>query len=296
MEIVTGPGMEIAVRDDAGALAELFTLPVGERFDALAGINGLAGDDASGREFLRRIHEQGDGFPVGVDDPRLPEALTRLVDADAWGQVGRQLEAAWRHQQRATPGLRHPARVDVVLTLGNPDSRLFVERTLGYYGIGAAPGSIWLCAWPTDYNLSRIGACAVHELAHNLRTTNVDGFGLAEWILQEGLAEALTLEVCGPDSTGAWYADVFGEQFDRVWQRVTGAFGSGTSLGDWAPYVLGDETAARFGREPAGVPHMGGYAVGRRIVERYLDATGLAAAEALVRPAEEILEVAGLPA
>jgi uncharacterized protein YjaZ len=39
---------------------------------------------------------------------------------------------------------------------------------------------------------------------------------------------------------------------------------------------------------------MGGYAVGRRIVERYLSNTGLKAAQAIVRPAAEILTVAGI--
>jgi uncharacterized protein YjaZ len=40
---------------------------------------------------------------------------------------------------------------------------------------------------------------------------------------------------------------------------------------------------------------MGGYAVGRAIVERYLLATGLKAAQAIVRPTREILAGAGLP-
>jgi uncharacterized protein YjaZ len=39
---------------------------------------------------------------------------------------------------------------------------------------------------------------------------------------------------------------------------------------------------------------MGGYAVGRRIVERYLAKTGLKAAQAIVRPTAEILAGAGI--
>jgi uncharacterized protein YjaZ len=39
---------------------------------------------------------------------------------------------------------------------------------------------------------------------------------------------------------------------------------------------------------------MGGYAVGRAIIERYLAATGLKAAQAIVRPTDEILAGAGL--
>lgn len=286
--------MEIVVRDDAGPMRRLLRLPVAERFDALAAMRGLAEDDAGGRAFLRRIHEEGDGFRTDVDDPRYPAALERLVAADAWGQVERDLGRARDHQQRLNPGITRPPRVEVVLTLGNPDRALFIERTLGYYGMGAVPGSIWLCAWPTEFNVSRIGACAVHELAHNLRTPNVRGFDLAEWIVQEGLAELFAIEVCGPGSTGAWYEGVTGELFDRTWETVTAAFGTGSTFADWSPYVLGDPTSEQMGRAPVGVPHMGGYAVGRRIVERYLAATGRTAAEAIGTPAAEVLAAAGV--
>jgi uncharacterized protein YjaZ len=183
----------------------------------------------------------------------------------------------------------------VVLTLGNPDDPVFIERTKGYYGMGSIPGSIWMVAWPTDYNVSRIGACGVHELAHNIRTPNVAGhFDLAEWVIHEGLAEVFTVEVCGADSTGAWYSAVTGKALDAAWDKVTAAFGTGRSFPDWTPYVLGDEVAGRMGLRPMGVPHMGGYAVGRAIVERYLVATGLKAAQAIVRPTAEILAGAGL--
>ena len=183
----------------------------------------------------------------------------------------------------------------MVLTLGNPDEPIFMERTLGYYGMGATPGSIWLVAWPTEYNVTRIGPCGVHELAHNLRTPNVETqFNLAEWVVQEGMAEVFTAEVCGADSTGAWYAGVTGAALDAAFDKVTGAFGTGSSFADWTGYVLGDDVAGRMGRRPMGIPHMGGYAVGRRIVERYLEKTGLKAAQAIVRPTAEILAGAGI--
>jgi uncharacterized protein YjaZ len=232
---------------------------------------------------------------VSVDDPRYPVALKRLVDADAWGQLRRELARAWEYQRSVLPGLRHPDRVEVVLTLGNPDDQIFLERTLGYYGMGATPGSIWLVAWPTDYNISRIGACGVHELAHNLRTPNIEAqFNLAEWVIHEGLAELFTAEVCGADSTGGWYAAVSGEVLEKSLATVTAAFGTGTTFSDWSPYVLGDDIAGRMGLHPVGIPHMGGYAVGRAIVERYLAASGLKAAQAIVRPASEIIAGAGL--
>ena len=295
MDLTTSDQIEIDVRDDAAAMTRLFTLPASARMDALASMRGISSFDDELMKLLKQIHEQGDGFRVNVDDPRNPEALRRLVKADAWGQLRRDLARAWEYQRSVLPGIRHPDRVEVVLTLGNPDAPIFMDRTLGYYGMGAVPGSIWLVAWPTDYNVTRIGACGVHELAHNLRTPNVETqFNLAEWVVQEGLAEAFTAEVCGADSTGGWYSAVTGTVLDEAFERVTGAFGTGSSFADWTGYVLGDDVAGRMGRRPIGIPHMGGYAVGRRIVERYLEKTGLKAAQAIVRPAAEIIAGAGI--
>jgi uncharacterized protein YjaZ len=295
MVLSTSGQMEIVVHDDAPALAKLFKLPVAKRLGALAAMRGISEFDETAMKQLRQIHERGDGFRVAVDDARYPAALARLVQADAWGQLKRDLARAWEYQQSVLPGIHHAETVDVVLTLGNPDDPVFIERTKGYYGMGSIPGSIWMVAWPTDYNVSRIGACGVHELAHNIRTPNVAGhFDLAEWVIHEGLAEVFTVEVCGADSTGAWYAPVTGKLLDTAWDKVTSAFGTGHSFPDWTPYVLGDEVAGRMGLRPVGVPHMGGYAVGRAIIERYLNATGLKAAQAIVRPTVEILAGVGL--
>jgi uncharacterized protein YjaZ len=293
--LTTDDQIEIDVHDDAAAMTHLFALPAPARLDALAAMRGISAFDEQPFMQLKQIHEHGDGFRVGVDDERYPVALKRLIAADAWGQVRRELARAWEYQRSVLPGIRHPETIEVVLTLGNPDDQIFMERTLGYYGMGSMPGSIWLVAWPTDYNLMRIGACGVHELVHNLRTPNVETrFNLAEWVIQEGLAEVFTVEVCGPDSTGAWYAGVTGEVLNDAFEKVTGAFGTGMSFPDWTPYVFGDVVAERMGLRLAGVPHMGGYAVGRSIIERYLAKTGLKAAQAIVRPTAEILAGAGV--
>jgi uncharacterized protein YjaZ len=293
--ITTDDQMQIDVRDDAAALARLFTLPVQARLEALAEMNGISSFDAAAMARLRHTHEQGDGFRVNIDDARYVEALQRLVDGDAWGQLRRHLSSAWEYQRAVLPGIHHPEQIQVTLTLGNPDDPVFIDRTLGYYGMGAVPGTIWLVAWPTEYNLTRMGACGVHELVHNLRTPNIDtSFNLAEWVIHEGLAEVFTVEVCGPDSTGAWYADVTGEALESAYETITNAFDTGNGFSDWTPYVLGDLVAERIGARPVGVPHMGGYAVGRRIVERYLEATGLRAPHIMARPVSEILAGAGV--
>jgi uncharacterized protein YjaZ len=295
MPLTTSDQIEIDVRDDAAAMTRLFTLPAAARLDALAAMRGISTFDEEPLKQLKQIHEQGDGFRVNVDDPRYPEAWQKVVGADVYGQLRRDMARAWEYQRSVLPGIRHPDRIEVVLTLGNPDEQIFIERTLGYYGMGAMPGTIWMVVWPTDYNITRIGACGVHELVHNLRTPNIEtGFNLAEWVIHEGLAEVFTLEVCGPGSTGAWYSRVAAAALDDAFEKVTGAFGTGSSFPDWTPYVLGDAVAERMGLRTAGIPHMGGYAVGRRIIENYLGKTGLKAAQAVVRPTAEILAGAGI--
>jgi len=293
--MTTDDQLEIDVHDDAPALARLFKLPVEARLEALAEINRVSAFDDRAMARVRQPHESGDGFRVGVDDPRYAPALQRLVDADAWGQLRHDLARAWEYQRAVLPGIRHPEKIDVSLTLGNPDDPVFIDRTLGYYGMGAMPGTIWLVAWPTEYNLTRIGACGVHELVHNLRTPNIEtSFNLAEWVIHEGIAEVFTVEICGAESTGAWYAGVTGDALEAAMETLTSAFDTGNGFPDWTPYVLGDLVAERIGARPVGVPHMGGYAVGRAIVERYLEATGLRAPHVIARPASEILAGAGV--
>ena len=77
--LTTSGQMEIVVHDDAAPMAGLFKLPVAKRLGALAAMRGVSEFDEPAMKQLRQIHEQGDGFRVGVDDPRYPAALKRLT-------------------------------------------------------------------------------------------------------------------------------------------------------------------------------------------------------------------------
>src|SRR5579859_3181228 len=126
MALTTDDQIEIDVRDDAAAMTRLFTLPAPARLDALAEMRGISTFDEGAMSFLKQIHEKGDGFRVHVDDSRFAPALQRLIDADAWGQLRRELARAWEYQRSVLPGIRHPDRIEVVLTLGNPDDPIFI--------------------------------------------------------------------------------------------------------------------------------------------------------------------------
>ncbi len=54
----------------------------------------------------------------------------------------------------------------------------------------------------------------------------------------------------------------------------------------------GDAIAARFGATPVGLPTGAGYAVGNRLVDAYLAATGKTAAEALLVDRDEVIRTA----
>src|SRR3982074_1644804 len=128
--MTTDDQSEIDVRDDAEAMTHLFTLPAPARLDALAAMRGISSFDDEPFAQLKQIHRHGDGFRVGTAAPRSPPALKRLIAADAWGQLRRELGRAWEYQRSVLPGIRHPQRVEVVLTLGNPDDTVFIDRTL----------------------------------------------------------------------------------------------------------------------------------------------------------------------
>src|SRR5579864_611106 len=286
MPFTSGPEIEIVVRDDADALTALFKLPLADRPTALEAINRLGENDRIA-PMLSAAHQSGDAFRPSVDDPRYPAALAKMIAGDAWGQVRRELERAWQTIHQALPGIAHPTRVEVQLTLGNPDEAMFITKTLGYYGMGSMPGRIWLVQWPTAYNLPRIGACAVHEFSHNIRFSNLGWRGAGgEWVIAEGLAEALAVQVCGPESTGGWYAGLTDEAVDEAERKVLADADKSENA---TAYVLGDETAKKMHATGIGMPHMGGYAVGRRLVQRYLRQSGKTAAEATAVPHDEIV-------
>src|SRR5260370_12435164 len=139
MALSTEDQRECVVPEDGPAVARLFTLPVSARLDALAAIRGISSFDTAGMNLLREIHERGDGFRVEIDDARYAPAVDRLVKADAWGHIKRDLARAWEYQNSSLPGIRHPDRIEVTLTLVYPADPVFRWRTLGYYGIGSNP-------------------------------------------------------------------------------------------------------------------------------------------------------------
>jgi uncharacterized protein YjaZ len=239
------------------------------------------------------IHHQGGGFRVDADDPRYLPAVERMIEADVLGRVRRELDRAAERLNAAKQG----DALQVMFVLGNPDDEHLMNVTGGYYGMGGSPGWLYLLAWPTEEVIGRIAHCAVHEFHHNVRYTNVEWnpatVTVGEHVVGEGLAEAFVRELSGPEAMGPWSSRVTGEEFDRAYELIMRDFDL-QGMRHTPAYVLGDSAVRNFGQEPRGIPDMAGYAVGLRLVDRALAATGLTATEATVIPAAELMRRAGI--
>ncbi|MGP3918167.1 DUF2268 domain-containing protein [Nonomuraea sp. 10N515B] len=285
--------MEFVVHDTLTAMAGLLEKPLEDRPEALREMLAPMRSAIPVPGDIVGIHHQGGGFRVDADDPRYLPAVRRMIEADVLGQVRRELE-------RASDALREAKQADslqVMFVLGNPDDEHLMNITGGYYGMGGSPGWLYLLAWPSEEVIGRIAHCAVHEFHHNVRFTNVEWnpvtVTVGEHVVAEGLAEAFVRELSGPEAMGPWSSMVTGEAFDRAYELIMADFDL-EGMRHTSAYVLGDTAVRNFGQEPRGIPDMAGYAVGLRLVDRALAATGLTAAEATLLPAAELMRRGGI--
>ncbi|MFI6532595.1 DUF2268 domain-containing protein [Nonomuraea sp. NPDC050547] len=280
--------MELIVHDNLDVMAAILRAPLPERPDLLREMLAPVGEIIPFPGDLVDIHHEGGGFRADVEDPRYLPAIERLVSIDLKGRIEKELE-------RAGAGLAHlkqPERVRVMFVLGNPDNEHLMTTARGYYGMGGAPGWLYLLAWPTDENVERIAHCAVHEMHHQIRYHNVvwdpETVTVGEHIVAEGLAEAFVREVSGPGAMGPWSSMVSGEPLEDAYRKIMADIDL-QGMRHTPAYVLGDSAVRKFGGEPRGIPDMAGYAVGLRLVDAHLAATGMSAAGSSGLPAAEIL-------
>jgi len=281
--------MEIVVHQNIG---EILASPLAQRPEALRRVLGplyqlvpIQGDPVD-------LHHMGGGFRVDADFSGYQTMLEKIVAQDVPAQIEHQLRRAWQRFTDAVPGIQGPQRLEVMLMLGNPDDDYLMRVVGGYYGMGATPGWLYLLAWPTDDVIGRIAHCAVHEFHHQVRYSNVEWnpatVTVGEHIVAEGLAEAFVRELSGPEAMGPWSSQVTGAAFDDAWAKTMANIDL-PGMRHTPAFVLGDTAAARFGGEPRGIADMAGYAVGLRIVDNHLAATGLTAAGSSVLPSAEII-------
>lgn len=289
--------MKITVLDTYSAMRAILQQPVAER----AGLLEEMWRPAAGmyRHFpgpvdLVAMHAASSGFPLDRDTDTCLDALERLHAADAWGRI----EEALRHAaDRLAVGLQRVdlPEVRVLLVVGDPGDRIFLDEALGLTANGSVTGYLYLNVWPSPENLDRLEAMAVHEFDHNVRYApggvlwDPATVTVGEQIVSEGLADALAREMYG-DELGPARIGVPHRHDDALFAAVAGGLDV-TGMQNFASWVLGDAIAGRFGAPPLGLPTGAGYAVGNRLVDTYLAERGITAAEAVHADAREVISV-----
>ncbi|MGC5025851.1 DUF2268 domain-containing protein [Tsukamurella sp. DT100] len=290
--------MKITVLDTYTAMREILCAPEPERAALLeemwrpgAGMYRYF----PGPVDLVAMHAASSGFPLDRDTAACLDAVERLRAADAWGRIERALRHA---ADRLADALRRVdlPEVTVLLIVGDPSDRIYLDEALGLTANGSVTGYLYLNVWPSPENLDRLEAMAVHEFDHNVRYApggvvwDPATVTVGEQIVSEGLADALARELYG-EELGPARIGVPHRHDDALYATVVDNLGV-TGMQNFASWVLGDAIAGRFGAKPIGVPTGAGYAVGNRLVDAYLAATGRTASEAVHADAREIIATA----
>ncbi|MFI9011170.1 DUF2268 domain-containing protein [Actinosynnema sp. NPDC053489] len=290
--------MTITVLDTLPAMRGVLAAPLADRPALLEAVLEPAAGmyrHFPGEVDLVAMHRMGSGFPLDRDEERCLDALDALRDADAWNRVERALEAALAVQLAATPDIAVPD-LTVLIVLGDPGDEHFMGPNLGLTANGSVFGHLFLNLWPHPENLARLEATAVHELNHNLRygpggvVWDPATVTVGEQVVSEGLADAFARQLYG-DEVGYTRIGVPHLHDDAVFAKVVSGLGV-TGMRDFTAWVHGDATAVRHGVTPVGLPTGAGYAVGNRLVDAYLAATGRTAAQALLVSGREVLDLA----
>ncbi|HEV7949784.1 MAG TPA: DUF2268 domain-containing putative Zn-dependent protease [Glaciihabitans sp.] len=243
---------------------------------------------------LVAMHTMSFGFALDERTAETLDALARLEAADAWNRFGHALTAAVEIQSHATPGIAVP-NIVVLLLLGDAENNYFMGPIRGFSGNGSATGYISLTVWPTEENLTRLEAAAVHELNHNLRYApggivwDPATVAVGEQIVSEGLADAFARQLYG--SRGYTPIGVPSLQDDAIFEKVVSGL-EVTGMQNFTAWVHGDEATTHFGGTPVGLPVGAGYAAGNRLVDAYLASAGVSAAEALHVPSRDVIDIA----
>lgn len=290
--------MTITVLDTYSAMRQILRTSVADRVDMLRwmlepvrGMYRYFPGDAD----LAAMHQWASGFPVDRDEERCLDALETLAAAGAWDRAQRALDAACAVQLAATPRLEVPD-ITVLVVLGDPGDAHFMGPSLGLTGNGGISGYIVITLWPFPENVERLEATAVHELNHNLRygpggvVWNPMTVTVGEHVVSEGLADAFARQLYG-DELGYTRIGVPHLHDEAVFAKVVSGLDV-TGMQNFTAWVHGDASAERFGVAPVGLPTGAGYAVGNRLADAYLAATGQTAAQALHAETPEIIATA----
>lgn len=290
--------MTISVIDSASAMSRVLKAAPDARADHVREMwSPLAGmyHFVPGGVDMAAVHRQNFGFDWADPATLVEQGIEKLIEADAWRRLAEALQCGVAALEAANPAIDVPD-LQVLLVLGDPANKYFVDEVQGLSAFGGISGYITITVWPTPQVLDRLEAIAVHELHHNVRYSpggiiwDPMTVTVGEQVISEGLADEFAAELYGDRG----YTHFVSEQTrgdDEVLAKVVRGL-SVTGMQNFTAWVHGDASAQILGAEPVGLPTGAGYAAGTRLVRAYLDATGITAAQAVASPADEILRVA----
>lgn len=290
--------MTISLIDSGSSMRRIITATPDERADLVREMwSPLAGmyHFVPGGVDMATVHRQNFGFDWESTTEPIQEGLERLVKADAWNRITEALKSGTEALQLAKPNIEIPA-LQVLLVLGDPANKHFVNEVQGLSAFGGISGYITITIWPTPQVLERLEAIAVHELHHNVRYSpggvvwDPMTVTVGEQVISEGLADVFAAELYG-DTGYTHFVSESTHNDDEVLAKVAAGLHL-TGMQNFTAWVHGDASARLMGANPVGLPTGAGYAAGARLVQAYLDATGSTAAQSIGTSVDEILRVA----
>ena len=225
----------------------------------------------------------------------VPPALTKLEAANAWDAGEQAMTAAVK---RLAP---YADRIPIEtitgwLMLADPARANPINR--GYTGAidFTQPQFVVQFDTPNDYNLPRLKGAVVHEMHHLVRLRlfpwDMAQTSVADYIIHEGLAESFAAALFGEDIVGYYVTDFDEAELDTAVNLIRDGLEL-TGFNLIRAYIFGDSLADAWGFPKLGMPDYGGYAIGYRVVQAYLQRTGRSIEEATFRPALEIVQKSG---
>lgn len=150
---------------------------------------------------------------------------------------------------------------------------------------------------PTPENIRALPGMVVHELNHLVRFKakpwNIQTATVAEYIVVEGLAESFAKACFGSEVLGHYVTDFDERQLDAAKTRIAANLDT-AGFNKVRGFIFGDALADRHGFTAAGgMPAFGGYAIGYRVVQAFLEQTGCSIEAATLLDAQQIVTESG---
>ncbi len=224
-----------------------------------------------------------------------PAALIKLEEANAWDTATAALTKAARCFEPYTDRIPFDS-VTAWLIIADPARSDPIGR--GYTGAidFTQPQLVGQFDTPNDYNLPRLPGLFVHELHHLIRLEifpwNMATTSVTDYIVHEGMAESFAAELFGPEVVGYYVTEFDDAQLETAKTLIAAGLDK-IGFNVIRGYIFGDYHADKFGFHKIGMPAYGGYAIGYRVVQAYLQRTGHSVAEATFVSAAEIVAQSG---